>query len=272
MAENNIISGVDINPNMAMTWFLSNQHLILQMLFNIGSAVLVLLIGNWIVKKIALYIGILLKKRKFDQTVVEFIESMLRYVMLTMVIIAALGRLGVETTSVVAIIGAAGLAIGLALQGSLSNLAAGVLIVTFRPFKSGDFVEVGGVSGAVASIQFFSTVLTTPDNKMVVVPNGTVISTPITNYSHHDTRRVDYVVGVSYSSDLQKTKQALMRAVCADPRVLKDPEPVVGVQALADSSVNFVVRPWVKTDDYWGVYFELLQAIKEELEDRKSVV
>ena len=271
MAENNIISGVDINPNMAMTWFLSNQHLILQMLFNIGSAVLVLLIGNWIVKKIALYIGILLKKRKFDQTVVEFIESMLRYVMLTMVIIAALGRLGVETTSVVAIIGAAGLAIGLALQGSLSNLAAGVLIVTFRPFKSGDFVEVGGVSGAVASIQFFSTVLTTPDNKMVVVPNGTVISTPITNYSHHDTRRVDHVVGVSYSSDLQKTKQALMRAVCADPRVLKDPEPVVGVQALADSSVNFVVRPWVKTDDYWGVYFELLQAIKEEL-DKEGIV
>lgn len=163
-------------------------------------------------------------------------------------------------------IGAAGLAIGLALQGSLSNFAAGVLIVTFRPFKSGDYVEVAGVAGLVESIQIFSTVLKTTDNKMVVVPNGTVISSPITNFSRHDTRRIDFVIGVSYKSDLQKTKEVLTRIVKADARVLPDPEPTVGVLALADSSVNFVVRPWVKTEDYWSAYFDLMQAIKEGLD------
>ncbi|MDD1782902.1 small-conductance mechanosensitive channel MscS [Enterovibrio sp. ZSDZ35] len=266
MTEQNAAHAVEKTATEAMHWLASNQELMIQYAMNILTAVLILLVGHWIVKKVAGSVGTVLKKRNLDQTVVDFIENMARYVMFTIVLIAALGRLGVETASIVAVIGAAGLAIGLALQGSLSNFAAGVLIVTFRPFKSGDYVEVSGVAGSVASIQIFSTVLTTPDNKMVVVPNGTVISSPITNYSRHETRRIDFVIGVSYKADLQKTKEVLTRVVMADERVLKDPEPTVGVHALMDSSVNFVVRPWVKTADYWGAYFDLMQAIKEELD------
>ncbi|PKF51643.1 small-conductance mechanosensitive channel MscS [Enterovibrio nigricans] len=266
MTEQNAAHAVEKTANEAMHWLASNQELMVQYAMNILTAVLILLIGHWVVKKVAGSVGTVLKKRNLDQTVVDFIENMARYVMFAIVLIAALGRLGVETASIVAVIGAAGLAIGLALQGSLSNFAAGVLIVTFRPFKSGDYVEVGGVAGSVASIQIFSTVLTTPDNKMVVVPNGTVISSPITNYSRHETRRIDFIIGVFYKADLQKTKEVLTRVVMADERVLKDPEPTVGVHALMDSSVNFVVRPWVNTADYWSTYFDLLQAIKEELD------
>ncbi|MEZ8144398.1 mechanosensitive ion channel protein [Enterovibrio norvegicus FF-33] len=266
MTEQNAVLVVEQTAHEAMSWLASNQELMIQYAMNVLTALTILLIGNWIVKKVAGSVAVVLKKRELDQTVVDFIENMVRYVMFAIVLIAALGRLGVQTASIVAVIGAAGLAIGLALQGSLSNFAAGVLIVTFRPFKSGDYVEVGGVAGSVASIQIFSTVLTTPDNKMVVVPNGTVISSPITNYSRHETRRIDFIIGVSYKADLQKTKEVLTRIVNADERVLQDPEPTIGVHALADSSVNFVVRPWVNTADYWATYFDLMQAIKEGLD------
>ncbi|MGF1872143.1 small-conductance mechanosensitive channel MscS [Photobacterium indicum] len=250
----------------AGNWVADNQELLLQYAVNLISAVLILFIGNIIVKTIANGVAKMLRKKDMDEAVVEFLHSLVRYLLFVIVLIAALGRLGVQTASVVAVIGAAGLAIGLALQGSLSNFAAGVLIVAFRPFKSGDYVEIGGVAGSVESIQIFQTILTTPDNKMVVVPNGAVIGSAITNYSRHETRRIDYVIGVSYNADLKKTKEVLTRVVEADPRVLKDPAPTIGVVALADSSVNFVVRPWVKTGDYWAVYFDLLQAIKEELD------
>jgi small conductance mechanosensitive channel len=250
----------------AGNWVADNQELLLQYAVNLISAVLILFIGNIIVKTIANGVAKMLRKKDMDEAVVEFLHSLVRYLLFVIVLIAALGRLGVQTASVVAVIGAAGLAIGLALQGSLSNFAAGVLIVAFRPFKSGDYVEIGGVAGSVESIQIFQTILTTPDNKMVVVPNGAVIGSAITNYSRHDTRRIDYVIGVSYNADLKKTKEVLTRVVEADPRVLKDPAPTIGVVALADSSVNFVVRPWVATGDYWAVYFDLLQAIKEELD------
>jgi len=173
----------------------------------------------------------------------------------------------VQTASVVAVIGAAGLAVGLALQGSLSNFAAGVLIVAFRPFKSGDYVEVAGVAGSVDSIQIFQTILKTPDNKMIVLPNSAVIGGAITNYSRYDTRRVDFLIGVSYNADLKKTKQVLREVVESDPRVLKDPAVNVSVHALADSSVNLVVRPWVNSADYWAVYWDLTQAMKEALDD-----
>ncbi|WP_325891673.1 small-conductance mechanosensitive channel MscS [Grimontia sp. NTOU-MAR1] len=266
MTEQNAVESVEQTATEAMNWLASNQELMIQYAVNVVTALLILFIGNWVVKKVAGSVAAVLKKRDLDQTVVDFIENMVRYVMFAIVLIAALGRVGVETASIVAVIGAAGLAIGLALQGSLSNFAAGVLIVTFRPFKSGDYVEVGGVAGSVASIQIFSTVLTTPDNKMVVVPNGTVISSPITNYSRHATRRIDFIIGVSYKADLQKTKEVLTRIVKADERVLQDPEPTIGVHALMDSSVNFVVRPWVKTEDYWSTYFDLMQAIKEGLD------
>ncbi|MEZ8130811.1 small-conductance mechanosensitive channel MscS [Enterovibrio norvegicus] len=267
MTEQNAMLAVEETANEAMSWLASNHELMIQYGVNIITAIMIMLVGNWVVKKVAGSVAVVLKKRELDQSVVDFIENLVRYVMFTIVLIAALGRVGVETASIVAVIGAAGLAIGLALQGSLSNFAAGVLIVTFRPFKSGDHVEVGGVSGSVASIQIFSTILTTPDNKMVVVPNGTVISSPITNYSRHDTRRIDFVIGVSYKADLKKTKEVLTRVVKADPRVLQDPEPTIGVHALMDSSVNFVVRPWVNTSDYWATYFDLMQAIKEGLDE-----
>ena len=250
----------------AGNWLSDNQDLLIQYAVNLVSALLILFIGNMIVKAVAGAVAKVLRKKDMDNAVVEFIHGLVRYLLFVIVLIAALSRIGVQTASVVAVIGAAGLAVGLALQGSLSNFAAGVLIVACRPFKSGDFVEVAGVSGAVESIQIFSTELRTPDNKTVVVPNSSIIGNPITNYSRNATRRIDLVIGVSYSADLQKTKEVLKRVVNADERVLKDPEPTIGVVALADSSVNFVVRPWVNTPDYWAVYFDLNQAIKEELD------
>ncbi|CZF78798.1 small-conductance mechanosensitive channel MscS [Grimontia marina] len=252
--------------NEAMSWFNGNQDLLLQYGVNIISALLILIIGNWVVKAIANGVAKVMRKKELDDTVVGFVHTFVRYLLFVIVLIAALGRLGVQTASVVAVIGAAGLAVGLALQGSLSNFAAGVLIVAFRPFKSGDYVEVASVSGSVDSIQIFSTVLKTPDNKMVVVPNGAIISSPITNYSKHDTRRIDLVIGVSYSANLQKTKQVLADVLARETRLLTTPEPTIGVVELADSSVNLVVRPWVRTADYWAVYFDLLQAIKEALD------
>ncbi|MEL7293758.1 MAG: small-conductance mechanosensitive channel MscS [Pseudomonadota bacterium] len=252
--------------SQAEKWLTNNSDLLVQYGVNIISAVLILFIGNIIVKAVANSVSKVLEKKNMDKAVVEFVHGLVRYLLFVIVLIAALGRLGVQTASVVAVIGAAGLAIGLALQGSLSNFAAGVLIVAFRPFKSGDYVEVGGVAGSVEAIQIFQTVLKTPDNKMVVVPNSGVIGGPITNYSRHATRRVDLVIGVSYKADLKQTKQVIRETLEKDPRILKDPDMTIGVLALADSSVNFVVRPWVKTEDYWGVYFDSMQGIKEALD------
>ncbi|CAM3004612.1 MULTISPECIES: small-conductance mechanosensitive channel MscS [Vibrio] len=252
--------------NKMSDWLSSNSDLLIQYGVNIVSAILILIIGNIIVKAVAGSVAKVLHKKEMDKAVVEFIHGLVRYVLFVIVLIAALGRVGVETASVVAVIGAAGLAIGLALQGSLSNFAAGVLIVGFRPFKSGDYVEVAGVAGSVEAIQIFQTILKTPDNKMVVVPNGAIIGGSITNYSRHATRRVDLVIGVSYKSDLQLTKKVIRETLEKDSRILKDPDITIGVLALADSSVNFVVRPWCKTEDYWGVYFDSMQAIKEALD------
>ncbi|HGY9586329.1 TPA: small-conductance mechanosensitive channel MscS [Vibrio harveyi] len=251
----------------AETWLNNNSDLLIQYGVNIISALLILFIGNIIVKAVANSVSKVLEKKKMDKAVVEFVNGLVRYLLFVIVLIAALGRVGVQTASVVAVIGAAGLAVGLALQGSLSNFAAGVLIVAFRPFKSGDYVEIGGVAGSVEAIQIFQTVLKTPDNKMVVVPNSSVIGGAITNYSRHATRRVDLVIGVSYSADLKQTKQVIRDVLEKDERILKDPATQIGVLALADSSVNFVVRPWCKTADYWDVYFDSTQAIKEALDE-----
>ncbi|MEI8631940.1 mechanosensitive ion channel [Vibrio sp. PP-XX7] len=248
-------------------WLTDNSDILLQYGVNLLSAVLILFLGNIFVKVIAGSVAKVLHKKKMDSAVIEFIHGLVRYLLLVIIFIAALSRIGVQTASVVAVIGAAGLAVGLALQGSLSNFAAGILIVAFRPFKSGDYVEVAGVAGSVESIQIFQTVLKTPDNKMIIVPNSSVIGGAITNYSQHPTRRIDFIIGVSYSANLQKTKQVLRETVEQDERVLKDRDIMIGVHALADSSVNFVVRPWVKTEDYWAVYFDLMQAIKEALDE-----
>jgi len=182
------------------------------------------------------------------------------------VIIAAISQIGIETTSLIAVMGAAGLAVGLALQGSLSNFAAGVLIVVFRPYRVGDFVEAAGISGSVEQVQILTTVLRTGDNKQIIVPNSQIMGSIITNYSANDTRRVDMTIGVSYDDNLDKVRATLEELIDADARILKDPEPLIAVSALADSSVNFTVRPWVKTGDYWGVMFDLTEAIKKRFD------
>ncbi|MBF9001414.1 MULTISPECIES: small-conductance mechanosensitive channel MscS [Vibrio] len=264
-------SGVDTsivdNLDHVSSWVQNNSDMLIQYGINIISAVLILVLGNVAVKLVSGSVAKVLTKRKMDKAVVDFISAIIRYLLFIVVLIAALGKVGVQTASVVAVIGAAGLAVALALQGSLSNFAAGVLIVAFRPFKSGDYVEVGGVAGSVDSIQIFQTVLKSPDNKMVVVPNSSIIGGPITNYSRHQTRRIDLVIGVSYKADLRKTKQVLLETIEKDERILKDPAVTIGVLALADSSVNFAVRPWVKTEDYWPVYWDLMMNIKEALDE-----
>ncbi|MFV8434006.1 mechanosensitive ion channel domain-containing protein [Vibrio owensii] len=250
----------------AETWFSSNSSLLIQYGVNIISAVFILFIGNIIAKSIAGSVGKVLQKKQMDKAVIEFIHGIVRYSLFVVVLIAALGRIGVQTASVVAVIGAAGLAVGLALQGSLSNFAAGVLIVAFRPFKSGDYVEVGGVAGCVDAIQIFQTVLVTIDNKIVIVPNSSVIGSPITNYSKLPTRRVDLTISVSYKADLKHVKQVIREALEKDTRILDNPGIDVGVLELDDSGVKFVVRPWCKTEDYWNVYFDSTQAVKEALD------
>ncbi len=259
MAMENAIQG-------AVNWYAENQNVLLQYAVNVISAFLIMIIGNWVVKKITNTVARIMYKKQFDKSIVEFLHSFARYFLFVIVIIAALSKLGIQTASMVAIIGAAGLTVGLAIQGSLSNFAAGVLLVVSRPFKSGDYVEVASISGSVKFIQIFSTVLTTPDNKMIIVPNSAVISSPITNYSRYNTRRIDFMIRVSYSADLQKTKAVLASVLAAEPRLLATPKATIGVMELGDFSVNFIVRPWVKTVNYWGVYVDLLQAIKEGLD------
>jgi small conductance mechanosensitive channel len=182
------------------------------------------------------------------------------------VVIVALSKLGIQTTSFIAIIGAAGLAVGLALQGSLANFAAGVMLIIFKPFKVGDFISAGGAMGTVEEIQIFNTILNAPDNRCIIVPNSKVTGDNITNFSGITKRRIDLVFGISYTDDMRKAKEILLKVVTSDPRVLKDPKPVVAVSELADSSVNLVCRPWVNPSDYWDVYFDTVEKGKAELE------
>lgn len=247
-------------------WFESNQGLLISYAISLISAILILWIGFKIARKISSMINNAMIKKSIDPAVASFVASLSHAIIAAAIIIVALGHVGVQTATFVAILGAAGLAIGLSLQGSLANFASGLLITVFRPFKAGDFIEAGGVAGVVKEIQIFSTIMTTPDNKFVVVPNAQVTGSPITNYSRHDTRRLDMVIGVSYSADLQQTEDLLNRIVESHPNVLKTPEPTVAVSELADSSVNFVVRPWVNTSDYWPTKFELTKTIKQELD------
>lgn len=204
----------------------------------------------------------MIEKRGADPMLASFVGSIVHILAVAFVVIAALGQLGIQTTSLVAIIGAAGLAVGLALQGSLANFASGVMIIAFRPFKVGDFVEAGGAVGVIEGIQIFSTQLKTGDNKTIIVPNAAITGGSITNYSTKDTRRVDLVFGIGYDDDIKKAKSLLEDIVNSDERVLKDPAPVIAVSELADSSVNFIVRPWVNSADYWGVYWDLTETVK----------
>ncbi|MBM7456333.1 small conductance mechanosensitive channel [Oceanisphaera litoralis] len=252
--------------NQAQSWILNNQELLIKYAVNITAALLTLIIGFMAVGMLTGGMNRVMKARKIDNTISDFVTSMLKYGLLAFVIIAALSRVGVQTASFVAIVGAAGLAVGLALQGSLSNFAAGVLLIGFRFFKAGDYVEAGGTAGTVQSVQIFTTILMTPDNRMIVVPNSKILNDNIINYSREKTRRLDLVIGVSYSADLKLTKEVLTRIIGEDSRVLKDPECRIAVSNLGASSVDFIVRPWVKAEDYWNLKFDLLEKIKSELD------
>jgi small conductance mechanosensitive channel len=230
-------------------------------------ALVIFIIGRMIVSIVVKMVRRLLTARGMDAILISFLSSILRWVLLLFVIIAALSQLGIDTTSLVALLGAAGLAIGLSLQSSLSNFASGVMLIIFRPFTKGNFVEVAGTSGVIEKINIFTTTLTTPDNKEVIVPNGAIIDNNITNYSARATRRVDMVFGISYDDDIRKAKQILQDILAADSRILADPAPVVALGALADSSVNFVVRPWVNTADYWAVFWDTTEAVKLKFDE-----
>ncbi len=228
----------------------------------IVGALAILIIGRIVVGIITGTVKKIMRKSKMDETLVKFLSSLTKTGLLVILFIVVLNQLGVQTTSFVAIIGAVGLAIGFALQGSLANFAAGVMLILFRPFKAGDFVEAGGTIGSVEEIGIFSTIMKTPDNKKIIVPNSNITGGNIVNYSAKDTRRVDLVFGIGYDDDLKKAKQILEQILQADERILKDPAPVVAVSELGDSSVNFVVRPWVKSSDYWAVYWGLTEKVK----------
>ena len=247
-------------------WYASNSDMLINYVIALVIAVLIYWVGSKIAKMISKVVGRLMEKRKLDPVIVSFISSLSYGLLMAFVIIAALSQLGVQTAAFIAIIGAAGLAVGLALQGSLSNFASGILIIAFRPFKAGDFIEAGGAAGVVESIKLFSTVIRSGDNKEIILPNSGVVGGAIINYSAKPTRRIDLVIGVSYDADIRHAKKVLAEVVAASDKVLKDPAPLVAVHALADSSVNFVVRPWVKSSDYWPVYFELMENIKIRLD------
>lgn len=234
---------------------------------NLVTAIVIFYFGRTVVGLMMRGLNKVMQAQDVDKTLQTFVSNFARMVLLTFVIIAAISAVGIQTTSFIAILGAAGLAIGLALQGSLANFASGVLIIMFRPYKVGDWVEAAGISGSVEEVQILTTVLKTGDNKKVIVPNSQIMGSIITNYSANDLRRVDMVVGVSYDDDLDKVRNTLEQLVAADDRILDEPACTIAVSELADSSVNFVVRPWAKTTDYSGVKFDLTEAIKKRFDE-----
>jgi small conductance mechanosensitive channel len=227
------------------------------------AAIAIFVVGRWIAKALRNFLSRLMTRQNVDQTLSTFVTSLSYVTLMAFVIIAALNQLGIQTASLIAVLGAAGLAVGLALQGSLSNFAAGVLMIIFKPFKAGDYIEGGGTAGTVEEIQIFSTQLMTPDNKTVIVPNSKMMSDNIVNYSAKGTRRVDMTFGIGYGDDIDKARSVIQSIIDKDDRVMKDPEPVIVVSALADSSVNFAVRVWTRSDDYWGFYFDATEAVKK---------
>lgn len=225
-------------------------------------AIVVLIVGLWIIKAVTKGMNKVMTKYEYDLTLQKFLIRLVGISLKVMLFISVISMVGVKTTSFVAVLGAAGLAVGFALQGSLGNFAGGVMILLFRPFKVGDFIESQGYMGTVSEIRIFSTILKTPDNKTVILPNGAVSSGSITNFSTEPTRRVDLTFGISYDDDIAKAKSILKGLVDGDGRILKDPEPMIVVSEHADSSVNFFVRPWVNAADYWGVYFDMHEKVK----------
>lgn len=262
MEDLNVVNGI----NSAGGWLVRNQALILSYAVNIVAAIAIIVVGMVIARIVSNGVNRLLVARHIDATVADFLSALVRYGVIAFTIIAALGRVGVQTASVIAVLGAAGLAVGLALQGSLSNLAAGVLLVTFRPFRTGEFVDLGGVMGTVQNVQIFSTTLKSADGKMVVVPNGKIIASNIVNFSREPIRRNEFIIGVAYDADVDQVIDLLREVVEADERVLKDMGIQIGLNELAASSLNFVVRCWSKSGDLQNVYWDLMKNFKRTLD------
>lgn len=242
-------------------------QLMLEYAPKIITALLILIIGLWLIKIITKYAGKIMIKRGVDETLKRFLSDLISWTLKALLFVTVISQLGVPATSFVAILGAAGLAIGLALQGSLANFAGGALIMVFKPFKVGDLIEAQGELGTVKEIQIFVTKLVTPGNKLVIIPNGTLSNGNIINYTEEGKLRVDLTYGVSYDADIKQTKEVLMQVLRANDKVLKDPAPAVTVSELADSSVNFAVRPWCTPENYWDVYFETTENVKEALDE-----
>ena len=230
------------------------------------GAIVIWTIGTWIIKKMLKGISKVMNSRNYDESLQKFLINLLSWTLKILLILAILAQLGVETTSFAAVLAAAGLAVGMALQGSLGNFAGGVLLMIFKPIKIGDLIEAQGEIGVVKEIEIFTTKLTGLSNKEIIIPNGTLSNGTIVNYTTEGTRRVDLVFGVSYDADIKQTKSVIMDVLTSHPKVLKDPAPGVTVLELADSSVNFATRPWCHTDDYWDVYFDVTEQVKEALD------
>jgi small conductance mechanosensitive channel len=233
---------------------------------NILLAIVIFLLGKWIAAKVTNLAKAGMKKREVDPALVSFLTSIAYYALMVAVVIAAIGQLGIKTTSFVAVLGAAGLAVGLALQGSLSNFAAGTLIILFRPFRIGDFVEAGGTAGIIEEIGVLFTQMKSPDNKKIIVPNSQIMGGTITNITANPIRRIDLEIGVAYTDDIDKAKEIIMDELVKNPGVLQDPAPVVELWSLGDSSVNFIVRPWANASDWFRTRCDLLPAIKKRIE------
>ena len=247
---NNLVEKL-LNPETYLPW-----------LINLGVAIAIVFFGRYVVKFLMMIARRVLARAGFDEILQNFICSIAKSFLYLVLLVVALDQIGVDTTSLIALIGAAGLAIGLALQDSLKNFASGVMLIVFRPFTEGDFVEAGGTSGSVKKVNIFSTVMKSPDNKEIIVPNGEIFSGTIINYSANDERRVDWVFGIGYGDDLKKAKTIIQSLVESDERIKTDPEPLIVVGELGDSSVNLIVRAWVATGDFWDVKFEMTENVK----------
>ena len=230
------------------------------------GAIVIFIVGRWIAKIVKNIIYKIMTKRDLEGTLISFACNITYVALIVFVVIAALGQIGIKTTSFIAVIGAAGLAVALALQGSMSNFAAGFLIIIFKPFIKGDFIEGAGASGVVEEVQVFTTILITPDNKKIIIPNNKLLGDNIVNFSALGTRRAELVIGVSYSDDIDKVRSVLQEIADSDSRILKEPGTMILVKELADSSVNFILRVWVGKDDYWGVYFDTMENVKKRFD------
>jgi len=248
-------------------WLLA-KDMIMEYGLKLIYAIIILMIGLWIIKAISNGLKKFMTKRNIDESLVPFLTSMLSMVLKVMLVITVMSMLGIQMTSFIAILGAAGLAVGMALSGTLQNFAGGVMILIFKPFKVGDFIEAQGYTGTVKEIQIFITVLTTPDNKTVIIPNGGLSNGSLINYSSQATRRVDWTFGIGYGDVTEDAQKILVDLMNADERILKDPAPFVGVSALADSSVNFATRAWVNGEDYWGVFFDMNQKVYNSFNEK----